>query len=149
MASIVSADLLFYVQHRLLHRRELIKLHKKHHEFRDTSSFVAGHKSLVEYCLTTMTDLLPIFLFGRDFAQSCAWVVVGNAYNLEGHSALSLFYVGSDFHDRHHTHPGGNFGIQGLWDKLLGTCIPGASRNFGVLFPANRLARRVLGRDVS
>jgi len=112
-ASIVLADFLFYVQHRMIHRR--------HHEFRDTSSFVAGHKSFTEYCLTSVTDLALFLILGRDLAQLCAWTLVGNAYNLEGHSSLSLFYVGIDFHDRHHTHFNRNFGIQGFWDKIFGT----------------------------
>lgn len=144
-ASIVLADFLFYVQHRLLHRKKLFRIHRRHHEFRDTSSFVAGHKSLAEYCLTSVTDLALFLILGRDLAQLCAWTLVGNAYNLEGHSALSLFYVGSDFHDRHHTHFNRNFGIQGFWDKVFGTheC---AAMNHGALFPGNRLARWLTAR---
>lgn len=141
-ASIVLADFLFYVQHRMLHRKKFFKIHRRHHEFRDTSSFVAGHKSFTEYCLTSVTDLALFLILGRDLAQLCAWTLVGNAYNLEGHSSLSLFYVGTDFHDRHHTHFNRNFGIQGFWDKIFGTheC---ASMNQGALFLANRFTRWV------
>lgn len=138
--SIMLADFLFYVQHRLLHRKKLFKIHRRHHDFRDTSSFVAGHKSLAEYCMTTVTDLALFLIMGRDHAQLCAWTVVGNAYNLEGHSSLSLFYVGSDFHDRHHTNFNRNYGIQGFWDKVFGTYAC-ASVNCGALFPTNRFSR--------
>ena len=66
---IILADLCFYIAHWLLHRRFLQKIHLKHHEFRDTSSLVAGHKSFLEYIIVTITDLLPIFIFGYDITQ--------------------------------------------------------------------------------
>lgn len=119
---IVAADFCFYVAHRLFHeQKKLLKIHLKHHEFSDTSSFVAGHKSLTEYIIVTLTDVLPIFIFGYDITQLLAWTLVGNAYNLEGHSSLSIFFISSDFHDRHHTHFKGNYGIQGLWDHIFNT----------------------------
>jgi len=121
LVNIICADFFFYITHRTLHLKRFIKIHLKHHEFRDSSSFVAGHKSLTEHCITTLTELIPVALFGYDITQLCAWTVVGNAYNLEGHSSLSLFYIGSDFHDRHHTHFKGNYGIQGFWDKIFST----------------------------
>ncbi len=139
--NIISADFFFYITHRLLHQKRWIKIHLKHHEFRDSSSFVAGHKSLTEYCITSLTELIPVFLFGYDMSQLCAWTVIGNAYNLEGHSSLSLFYIGSDFHDRHHTHFKMNYGIQGFWDKIFKTYILGAKRNTWI-FPANYLAHK-------
>ena len=89
---IVAADFCFYVAHSLLHTKLLQKFHLKHHEFRDSSSFVAGHKSLIEYIIVTLTDVLPIFIFGYDITQLCAWTVIGNAYNLEGHSSLSILF---------------------------------------------------------
>ena len=127
--NIVSADFFFYITHRLLHQKRFIKIHLKHHEFRDSSSFVAGHKSLLEYCITTLTELVPVLLFGYDLSQLCAWTVIGNAYNLEGHSSLSLFYIGNDFHDRHHTDFKNNYGIQGLWDSIFNTLYISSTKN--------------------
>jgi sterol desaturase/sphingolipid hydroxylase (fatty acid hydroxylase superfamily) len=140
--NIVCADLFFYLTHRLLHQKRFIKIHLKHHEFRDTSSFVAGHKSLIEYCITTMTELVPVLLFGYDLSQLCAWTVIGNVYNLEGHSSLSLFYIGSDFHDRHHTHFKNNYGIQGFWDRIFNTLEISSKRNT-LLFPSNYLSNKL------
>lgn len=136
--SIVVADFLFYVAHWALHKKYFIKLHRKHHEFRDSSSFVAGHKSLPEYCITIVTDLLPIFIFGYDIDQLLAWVVVGNAYNLEGHSSLSIFFIQSDFHDLHHTNFVGNYGIQGFWDRIFKT-LNKPTKKYGLNFPINFL----------
>ena len=128
------ADFCFYLVHYSFHKnRFLQKQHLKHHEFRDTSSFVAGHKTLFEYIMVTLCDLLPIFIFGYDITQLCSWTIVGNAYNLEGHSSLSLFFVPSDFHDLHHTNFQGNYGIQGLWDKVFGTLNP-PTRKQGIVF---------------
>lgn len=134
---IVFADLCFYISHRLLHKH-FLRIHLKHHEFRDSSSFVAAHKSLFEYIITTITDLLPIFIFGYDITQICAWTVVGNFYNLEGHSSLSIFFISSDCHDLHHTCFNGNYGIQGFWDRIFGTLIT-TTRKQGILFPTNYL----------
>jgi sterol desaturase/sphingolipid hydroxylase (fatty acid hydroxylase superfamily) len=148
--NIMAADFFFYLTHRLLHQKRFIKIHLKHHEFRDSSSFVAGHKSLTEYCITTVTELIPVLLFGYDITQLCAWSVVGNAYNLEGHSALSLFYIGSDFHDRHHTQFKNNYGIQGFWDRVFNTLDIASKRNT-LIFPVNYLVSKasasVRGRD--
>ncbi len=139
--NIVCADFFFYLTHRLLHQKRFIKIHLKHHKFRDSSSFVAGYKSLTEYCLTTITELVPVLLFGYDLSQLCAWTVIGNAYNLEGHSSLSLFYIGSDFHDRHHTHFKNNYGIQGFWDRIFNTLEISSKRNT-LLFPSNYLSNK-------
>ncbi|MFN6487743.1 MULTISPECIES: sterol desaturase family protein [unclassified Nostoc] len=131
---IVAADFCFYVAHRLLHTRFLQKIHLKHHEFRDSSSFVAGHKSFVEYIIVAIADVLPIFIFGYDITQLCAWNVIGNAYNLEGHSSLSIIFIPSDFHDLHHTCFNGNYGIQGFWDRVFNTLNP-PTKKPGILFP--------------
>lgn len=131
---IILADFCFYLAHWLLHRRFLQKIHLKHHEFRDTSSFVAGHKSLLEYIIVIITDLLPIFVLGYDFTQLLAWNAIANIYNLEGHSSLSIFFIGSDFHDLHHTCFQGNYGIQGFWDRIFNTLNP-PTKKLGIVFP--------------
>ncbi|MFM7447788.1 MAG: sterol desaturase family protein [Leptolyngbyaceae cyanobacterium] len=144
LMQIAVADFLFYIAHYSLHKnRFLRKQHLKHHEFQDTSSFVAGHKTLFEYIMVTFCDLLPVFIFGYDITQLCAWTIVGNAYNLEGHSSLSLFFVPSDFHDLHHTSFQGNYGIQGLWDKFFGTLNPSVRRQ-GILFPVSFLEKKFM-----
>jgi sterol desaturase/sphingolipid hydroxylase (fatty acid hydroxylase superfamily) len=136
--SIVVADFCFYICHWLLHRKPFLKFHLKHHEYQDTSSFVAAHKSWPEWIITTGTDLLPIFIFGYDINQLLAWVLVGTAYNLEGHSSLSIFFIPSDFHDLHHTNFRGNYGIQGLWDKVFQTLVTPTYQK-RILFPASYL----------
>jgi sterol desaturase/sphingolipid hydroxylase (fatty acid hydroxylase superfamily) len=140
---IVAADLCFYVAHWLLHRRWLQKIHLKHHEFRDSSSFVAGHKSLLEYVIVTMTDVLPIFIFGYDITQLCAWSAIGNAYNLEGHSSLSIFFIPSDFHDLHHSSFTGNYGIHGFWDRVFNTLNPPTKKQ-GMMFPVSLIESKII-----
>jgi sterol desaturase/sphingolipid hydroxylase (fatty acid hydroxylase superfamily) len=135
---IVIADLCFYITHFLFHRKSLLRFHLKHHEFQDTSSFVAAHKSWAEFVVTTVTDLLPVFIFGYDINQICAWILVGNAYNLEGHSSLSIFFISSDFHDLHHTSFTGNYGIQGFWDKMFKTLNPPHYQR-RIIFPSSYL----------
>ncbi|TAG66787.1 MAG: fatty acid hydroxylase family protein [Oscillatoriales cyanobacterium] len=109
---IIAADFCFYVTHWLFHKKFFQEIHLKHHDFLDSSSFVAGHKSLLEYAIVTVADVLPVFVFGYDIAQLCAWTIIGNAYNLEGHSSLSIFFISSDFHDLHHSRFKGNYGAR-------------------------------------
>ena len=140
---IVVADFCFYVAHWLLHKKFLLKFHLKHHEFSDSSSFVAGYKSLIEYVIVSITDLLPIFIFGYDITQLCAWSIIGNAYNLEGHSSLSLFFIPSDFHDLHHSCFKGNYGIQGFWDRVFNT-LNTTTKKQGFMFPMSLFEKFVL-----
>jgi len=139
---IAVADFCFYVAHWSLHRKFWQKIHLKHHEFADSSSFVAGHKSLGEYIIVTITDLLPIFIFGYDLNQLLAWTLIGNAYNLEGHSSLSIFFISSDFHDLHHTRFLGNYGIQGFWDRIFKTLNPPTKKS-GIMFPIASLENKL------
>jgi sterol desaturase/sphingolipid hydroxylase (fatty acid hydroxylase superfamily) len=139
---IVAADFCFYVAHRLFHTKLFLKIHLKHHQFHDTSSFVAGHKSLIEYIIVTMTDVLPIFIFGYDITQLCAWTLIGNIYNLEGHSSLSIFFIPSNFHDLHHTSFHGNYGIHSFWDRVFKTLNP-INKKTGIMFPVNSIESKL------
>lgn len=140
---IIAADFCFYVIHWLFHKKFLQEIHLKHHEFQDSSSFVAGHKSLLEYAIVTVADVLPVFVFGYDIAQLCAWTVIGNAYNLEGHSSLSIFFIDSDFHDLHHSRFKGNYGIQGFWDRVFNT-LNYPTKKPGIMFPGASLEKNFL-----
>ncbi|HLO87189.1 MAG TPA: sterol desaturase family protein [Nostocaceae cyanobacterium] len=145
---IVVADFCFYVCHWLLHRKFLQKIHLKHHEFRDSSSFVAGYKSLIEYIIVIIADVLPIFIFGYDITQLCAWSIIGNAYNLEGHSSLSVFFISSDFHDLHHTHFHGNYGIQGFWDRVFNT-LNTPTFKLGLFSPVSMIKSKIINPSMT
>lgn len=138
-------DFLFYVAHWALHRKPLRWIHLKHHEYRDSSTWIATHKTTIEYIIIGIIDALPLFLFGYDITQLCAWAIITNAYSLEGHSTLSIFFISSDFHDLHHTAFHGNYGIQGLWDRVFGTLNP-PTRKRGLLFPIASLEAGVSER---
>jgi sterol desaturase/sphingolipid hydroxylase (fatty acid hydroxylase superfamily) len=145
---IVAADFCFYVAHRLFHTKPFLKIHLKHHEFQDTSSFVAGHKSLIEYIIVTITDVLPIFIFGYDITQLCAWTLIGNVYNLEGHSSLSIFFIPSDFHDLHHTSFQGNYGIYSFWDRIFRTLKP-ITQKPGIMFLTSLVESKITNTNSS
>ena len=61
---------------------------------------------------------------------------IGNIYNLEGHSSLSIFFIPSDFHDLHHTGFTGNYGIHGFWDRIFNTLNP-LNKKQGIMFPVS------------
>ncbi|MEQ9483648.1 sterol desaturase family protein [Coleofasciculus sp. F4-SAH-05] len=96
-----------------------------------------------EYIIVTITDILPIFIFGYDITQLLAWTVIGNAYNLEGHSSLSIFFIASDFHDLHHTSFKGNYGIHGFWDRVFNTLNPPTKKS-GIISPVASLEKKVV-----
>ena len=85
VVAIISADLTFYLVHRVAHTRLFYGIHKTHHEFRDTSSAVAGHKHWLEYIVVTVTDVLPFLLAGSTVSELIAYGCVGAFYNAEGH----------------------------------------------------------------
>lgn len=143
--SIIVTDFAFYAHHNwLLHNRKLksfLKIHAEHHRYKDSSAFVTGHKDLLDMIINFfLADMIVLIIFGFDFYQLLAWTVVINLFNVEGHSAVSLLFIGTDFHDRHHTNIRGNYGINGFWDKIFGTFIT-ANRRTGFFFPANTLGR--------
>lgn len=140
---IIAFDFCFYVTHWLFHQKQFLKIHLKHHEFSDTSSFVAGHKSLTEYIIVTIMECLPLFIFGYDITQLCAWTIIGNAYNLEGHSSLSMFFIPSDFHDLHHTCFKGNYGINGFWDRVFNT-LNSPTKKRGIMFPVSLIESKLI-----
>ncbi|MEQ9359571.1 sterol desaturase family protein [Coleofasciculus chthonoplastes] len=72
--------------------------------------------------------------------QILAWTVIGNAYNLEGHSSLSIFFIASDFHDLHHTSFKGNYGIHGFWDRVFNTLNPPTKKS-GIISPVASLEK--------
>ncbi len=140
---IIAFDFGFYVVHWLFHRKPLLKIHLKHHEFIDTSSFVTGHTTLIEYIIVSVIiESIPILIFGYDITQLCAWVMINTAYSLEGHSSLSIFFISSDFHDLHHTSFKKNYGIQGFWDIIFNTSNPPTNKP-GIMFPASLLKAQV------
>jgi sterol desaturase/sphingolipid hydroxylase (fatty acid hydroxylase superfamily) len=84
---------------------------------------------------TMITGLLPIFMFGHEINQPLAWALIGTAYNLEGHSSHSPFFISSDFHDLRHTNFNDNHKIQGLWDKAFNSLhVPNHQKR--IIFPA-------------
>ncbi|MBE8971265.1 sterol desaturase family protein, partial [Nostocales cyanobacterium LEGE 12452] len=100
---IVAADFCFYVAHRLLHTRFLQKIHLKHHEFRDSSSFVAGHKSLVEYIIVAIADVLPIFIFGYDITQLGSiqfWKIYHLWENVKGNNPVRSLTMNQEKQER-------------------------------------------------
>ncbi|MBG6132168.1 hypothetical protein IWQ47_004059 [Aquimarina sp. EL_43] len=151
LLSIVVTDFAFFAHHYwFLHNKKfpkLFKIHGKHHRYRDTSGFVTAYKDFADQVINfVFADMVVLILFGFDFYQLLAWTVVINLFNIEGHSAVSLFFIGSDFHDRHHTNYRGNYGIQGLWDKIFGTFIS-KTRKTGIFFPSNTLGKYFLEKN--
>lgn len=118
---IFSADLSFYIIHRILHQKQFYWIHKKHHEFIDVNGFVAEYKSLIESIIITTSDILPFILFGCSIHQLLAWIIIGVIYNVEGHSSMNIFFIQDNFHYKHHTHFNVNYGIAQYLDRIFGT----------------------------
>eukprot|EP01091_Cochliopodium_minus_P006943 TRINITY_DN1689_c0_g1_i1.p1 TRINITY_DN1689_c0_g1~~TRINITY_DN1689_c0_g1_i1.p1 ORF type:complete len:295 (-),score=37.95 TRINITY_DN1689_c0_g1_i1:48-893(-) len=126
--SILVNDFGFYTTHRLLHYSFLYKMiHKKHHSYKQTIGFAAEYSHFIESLLSNQipTVLGPILLGSHisTFWVYLFWRLMKTYRAHSGFTNLPFFLADSstEFHDFHHTHNSGNFGVSPLFDTLLNT----------------------------
>jgi len=126
VCSIVN-DFLFYWMHRLFHSEYLYKsFHKKHHEYKGTIGFAAEYAHPVE-ALTA--NFIPTFLgallLGTHLSVFLCWLAFRLIETFESHSGYDFGYFslakGAKYHDFHHTHNLGNYGINEFCDAIFRT----------------------------
>lgn len=115
----VTAEILFFVFHRLLHVPALYKyIHKRHHQWQIPMTLATLDTHPIEHLLTNVIPVLcgPALL-GTNTALLCFWITVATVNSLLAHSGYSR----NDFHTHHHRFVSYNYGIFGILDKLCGT----------------------------
>lgn len=141
---IVFNDFWFYCVHRTLHHPKLFKhIHAVHHRSIDTSPFTSYSFHVVEGALINLW-IFPFFmLFEIPLVAIAIVFVIGTANNVMAHLGyefLPKWWVKvpllkwtntATFHSLHHAKSHGNYGLfSRVWDRLLGTELPGYEERF-------------------
>ncbi len=132
---VVVEDAAFYLAHSTLHRPAFYWIHKKHHEYYHSIGIAAQYAHPVEFVLG---NLVP-FGLGAKFlgaqvhaATYLLWGILKLCETTEAHCGFNFelgvlrflpFSGSSDFHNYHHSHNVGNYGVLTFWDNLLGTSL--------------------------
>ena len=120
----------FWVNHRLLHTRRLIRFHGAHHRSVVTTPWSTYSFHPVEALMLGSVILLPMLVHDFSFAALAALPVLSLLVNLIGHSNYDFFPHAGDTrlvaasrrHRSHHVRPRGNFGFATRFmDRLAGT----------------------------
>ena len=132
-AQLVSFQVYYYVLHRAMHHRRLLRFHKWHHRSHVTTPLTGQSMSFVESCAwmvgyaaipVAMSHVMPISFIG--WAAHLAFNVLGN---IVGHANVELGASGSRmtalvanpfvFHALHHARWTGHYGFaSALMDRL-------------------------------
>jgi sterol desaturase/sphingolipid hydroxylase (fatty acid hydroxylase superfamily) len=144
VAMILVNDLWFYGWHRLLHTPFFFRhVHAVHHKSVDVNPFSSYSFHLFEAFILSAWFIVAALVVPLYLPALAALQVVGMANNLMSHLGYELFPTWlmripilrltntSTFHNLHHTHFNGNFGLHTrIWDRLFGTEVEGYERAF-------------------
>ncbi len=147
-------DAWFYGVHRILHGRRMYKMiHDEHHKSIDTTPFTALSFHPLEPFLLTIW-VLPVALL---LPVHIGTIIVIQAYgffdNVKAHLGYEFFpawfnrgpfrwLTTATYHNMHHRQFTGNYGLHfRLWDRLLGTELPGYDAEFDAIVARRTAAR--------
>jgi sterol desaturase/sphingolipid hydroxylase (fatty acid hydroxylase superfamily) len=116
-------DIMFYINHRLLHNKYLFYFHKRHHELVSPVGIGSFYMSPVEFYWAIVIPIFgPLVLLGANSYNSHLWLTfsVFNGICVAHSNTKNL----SEFHDYHHNDKGYftyNFGLDIFMDRLFRT----------------------------
>lgn len=120
-------EILFYAVHRTLHRKRLYgKIHRIHHEYKESICISTHYVHFLEHLLG---NLLPIFagalILGSHPFTLIIWIALAVTNALHSHSGYHFPWMAySLHHDYHHFRIRGNYGLLGVLDWMFGTDGP-------------------------
>lgn len=126
----------FWINHRLLHTRQLVRYHGDHHRSIVTTPWSTYSFHPIEALMLGNIILLPMLVHDFYFWSLASVPVLSLILNLIGHSNWDFFPKVSDTHPlaasrRHHLHharPAGNYGFAlAFMDQIMGTKVKPAS----------------------
>lgn len=128
-------EVVFYIQHRLLHWKPIYnRVHKVHHEWKNPIAISSIYNHPAELATVSFIS----FVFGPTVMRchiSTIWllIVVTHISVVVEHSGYHLPFVkSSHFHNFHHSHPNQCFGAFGTLDYFFGTDLKfRESKHFG------------------
>ena len=125
-------DVHFWINHRLLHTRRLVRYHGDHHRSVVTTPWSTYSFHPIEALMLGNIILLPMLVHDFYFWSLASVPVLSLILNLIGHSNYDFFPEVSDTHPlaasrRHHLHharPAGNYGFAlAFMDQIMGTRV--------------------------
>jgi len=123
---VIVEEFLFYYCHRMLHHKRIYKyIHKKHHEWTASISWVAVYSNPIEHIFS---NIVPIYMgtlvCGSHVATIYLWNLLAILNTLNAHSGYHFpFFPSPEAHDYHHLKFNQCYGVLGILDYLHGTDI--------------------------
>ena len=120
----------FYICHRIMHHKKLIKYHSVHHKSVVVTPFSTYSFHPLESFILGSVMILPMFFYSIEFWALMMLPLYSLILNSIGHSNVSIVRAGADKsaygmskrHNKHHTKFNANFGFGSvLLDRLLKT----------------------------
>lgn len=117
---ITICDLIFYVNHRLLHTRSLFFIHKQHHEYNFTYGAGAIYAHPLDFIFANLFPIgFPFIIFNIPYFH-CVLIIVFSSF-------FTVFfshggYFNNQAHLLHHLKKMGNYGLI-YTDKLFNTVL--------------------------
>lgn len=132
IAFMVCEDTLFYWGHRMLHSKQLYRIHKIHHKYSMPIGVASEFAHPVEFVVSNLLPFMvgPLLMRTHMFTL-LLWTFIRVAETVEGHSGYefpwSVFGLlpgstSAAFHDHHHSKNSGNYAsFFRFWDWIGGT----------------------------
>ncbi len=133
VALAVWNDIHFWINHRLLHTRALLRFHGPHHRSVVSTPFSTYSFHPVEALMLGNVILLPMLVHDFSFWALASVPVFSLFFNNIGHANYDFFtgvsyshwFAASRRHHLHHAAHGGNYGFQFTFmDRLFRTRLP-------------------------
>jgi len=122
VVSTYTAQLLFYLIHRIFHKATILyKYHKVHHEFKEPLGIRAAYTHPIDFFVGNLIPLgITPFLLDTDIYTTCAITI----YSVYGTIVVehSNHHENNQHHIRHHRYYNCNYGAAWI-DKMMGTYI--------------------------
>lgn len=118
---ILFTDIYFYTTHRLCHENKYLyrKIHKTHHEIKDTLGVFAFYCHPMEMIVVNMGNFyLTHIIFRHSYFHNGVMTIIGFGNTILGaHEGNN----GRGYHQLHHLHRKCNYGLNLFMDRLMGT----------------------------
>lgn len=122
-------DTIFYWSHRMLHHRSLYgRIHKKHHDFKQSVGIAAEYAHPIEDVLNTIATFAGPALIKTHFVTYLVYLFIRIHETEDAHSMYNFPFSpwrythnAAERHGFHHSKNVGNYGIFPMWDSIMGT----------------------------
>lgn len=111
-------ETLFYYLHYWSHFILYSKVHKVHHEWKNTCAVAAAYAHPLEYILISLpTFLLPPIITGSNWYITKIWFIIATTSVVIDHSGYNIIEA-SNFHWKHHKYTNINYGTNTVVDSI-------------------------------